>query len=179
MKINQQTNIQICGIDIEQVSENKFLGVTIDNKLNWKHHVNNVKSKLSEVTAIMSKMKAMLDQRSPYKLYCSLKFPHISYCLKIWGNTNKTNLHQIFLLQKKVIRTISKVGYEPTKPLFIELRILEMYDKPPLPCTKHITSGYLSVFRNCSSQRKTYNLMGTGIFRTTKRSHCTSIKGVT
>lgn len=65
-KINQQAKIQICGLDIEQGSENKFLGVTIDNKLDWKHYVNNVKSKISKVTAIMGKTKAMLDQRSPY-----------------------------------------------------------------------------------------------------------------
>lgn len=123
-KINKQAKIQICGVDIEQVFENKFLGVTIDNKL-----INNVKSKISKVTAIMCKMKAILDQKSLYILYCSLILPHISYCLEVWGNTYKTNIYPVFLLQKKVIRIVSKAGYlDPTNSLFIKLNVLKIYD---------------------------------------------------
>lgn len=34
------------GVDIERVYENKFLGITIDNKLGWKPHISNIKMKI-------------------------------------------------------------------------------------------------------------------------------------
>ena len=38
---------------IIRVYVNKFLGVFIDDDLNWKHHINTVKTTLSNVAAII------------------------------------------------------------------------------------------------------------------------------
>ena len=100
-KINYQPKIIVNDIEIERVFENTFLGVIIDNKLNWKSHIENVKLKMSKIIAILYKTKNILNQKSLYILYCSLLVPHISYCIEIWGNTYKTNTHPIFILQKR------------------------------------------------------------------------------
>ena len=38
---------------INRVHVTKFLGIYIDDKLNWKYHINTVRSKLSKVAAII------------------------------------------------------------------------------------------------------------------------------
>ncbi len=74
-------------IEIERVYENKFLGVIIDDKLCWKPHINNVKTKMSKIIAIFYKAKKVLNKQSLYTPYCSLLLPYITYCVEIWGNT--------------------------------------------------------------------------------------------
>ena len=51
----------------------------------------------------------------------------MSYCCAVWGNTYKSNIEYIYLLQKKVVRIVCGVGYrEHTNELFNELRILTL-----------------------------------------------------
>ena len=55
--------------------------------------------------------------------------PHINYCLGVWGNTEKHNLHHIQMLQKRVIRSIGNVGYlAHTKDLFRKFNVLRCED---------------------------------------------------
>ena len=44
--------VGINGISIHRVYNTPFLGVTIDDKLNWKEHIKMIQSKLSKTTAI-------------------------------------------------------------------------------------------------------------------------------
>ena len=41
---------------IKQVSETKFLGITIDNKLSWDTHINKLSKKLSCATGILNRI---------------------------------------------------------------------------------------------------------------------------
>jgi len=52
-------------------------------------------------------------------LYCSLILPYLICTGEIWGNTYKSQLHTLMLLQKKAIRYIAKASYlDHTHPLF-------------------------------------------------------------
>ena len=82
-KLSNQIKIKFADVEIEQVQDTKFLGITIDNKLNWKTHINNLRTKVSKTIAILYKMKPILDQKSLHLLYCSLVLPHISYCVEV------------------------------------------------------------------------------------------------
>ena len=70
--LNAQFDIAINGISINRVRVAKFLGVLIDEKLNWKDHIANVKSKLSKSTVILYKCSHVIDSQSMYFLYSSL-----------------------------------------------------------------------------------------------------------
>ena len=65
----------------------KFLVVLIDESLNWKNHINMVKSKLSKVASAIYKVSHCVDHSSKRTLYCSLFLLHLMYCSEIWGNT--------------------------------------------------------------------------------------------
>ena len=79
----------------DMVYETKFLGVLIDNKLNWKDHIDMMKAKLSKSIGIMYKAKHLLNRTSKITLYCSLFLPYITYCCEVLGNTYKTNINDI------------------------------------------------------------------------------------
>ena len=83
---------------INRVHVTKFLGIYIDDKLNWKYHINTVRSKLSKVAAIIYRASCLINQDGIYMLYCSLLLPYINYCSEIWGNTYCTNVECITAL---------------------------------------------------------------------------------
>ena len=99
--ININMDLNINNIKVKQVSEIKFLGVIIDCKLNWKLQLNYVSSKLSRTIAISHKVKNKLNMKSLILLYNALFLSHLNYCSNIWGNTFKSSLKNIFILQKK------------------------------------------------------------------------------
>ena len=70
---------------ITRIHVTKFLGVYIDEYLNWKYQINKVRLKLSKVAAVIYKANCLIDRNGIYILYCSLFLPHLSYCCEMWG----------------------------------------------------------------------------------------------
>ena len=119
--------LSIDGVVIERVSEFRFLGVIMDEKLTWKPHIAHVKKKMSKSIFILNKVKHVLDCDSMRLLYCSLISPYLSYCAEVWGNTYVTTLKPLYMLQKRAIRIVHKAHFrEHTNRLFIKSRVLKL-----------------------------------------------------
>ena len=84
---------------IKRVSVTKFVGVMIDDKLTWKHHIDLVKSKLSRSCVIMYRISFLTDMRGMHVLCYSFFLPYIMYCAEIWGNSYSTSSKCLFMLQ--------------------------------------------------------------------------------
>ena len=62
-------------------------------------------------------------------LYYLLVYSYLQYCILVWGSTYPTHLRCLVLLQKRIIRIISKNGVDVhTNPLFKSLTILKLKD---------------------------------------------------
>ena len=70
--LSEDVVINIQNVNIEGVRTAKFVGVYVDDLLNWNVHVKCVKSKLSKSTAVMYRCSYLLDRNSMYILYCSM-----------------------------------------------------------------------------------------------------------
>ena len=103
-KSNTQTDVVIDNNIVNKVSETRFLGIIIDEKLNWKKQIDYVEKKLSRGIGILYKVKDVLDVKSLCMLYYSLIYPYLNYCCEIWGNTYTTRLKHVIILQKRAIR---------------------------------------------------------------------------
>ena len=67
--LNAHFDIAINGISINRVRVAKFLGILIDQKLNWKDHIANVNSKLTKSTTILYKCSQVIDSQSMHTMY--------------------------------------------------------------------------------------------------------------
>ena len=63
-RIDSNFNLLIANTHIQRKSEARFLGVIIDEKLNWSSHIKAVKSKMSRYIGIMYKLKKYLPQQN-------------------------------------------------------------------------------------------------------------------
>ena len=105
-KKSRPTDVKI-EIDNEIISEtksSKFLGVHIDNKLNWKMHIDYVSGKIARGIGILIKARKFLSNKCMTNLYYAFIYPYLIYCNHIWGNTYKTTLSKLQILQNKAMR---------------------------------------------------------------------------
>ena len=72
---------------LEQVAKTKFLGVYIDQHLEWKTHVNFIVAKISKSVGLLYKAKYYLPSNSLLTLYYALIYPYLTYCNLIWAPT--------------------------------------------------------------------------------------------
>ena len=86
---------------LKEAITTKYLGVMIDNKLNWKHHVEYIKTKLSKGIGLLSKIRHYVPKTTLKGLFYSLVNSHIEYGLLNWSGAATTNLDDIRLKMKK------------------------------------------------------------------------------
>ncbi len=107
----------------------KFLGVLMDEHLSWKFHITEPTKKLSRTTGIFFKIRHYLPLDILKNLYYSIFSSFLSYGSSTWGLSYDTYLAPLFLLQKKVLRTISSQPFlSSTTPIFHSLKILKLND---------------------------------------------------
>ena len=59
-------------------------------------------------------------------IYCTLVLPHIS---EIWGNTYKTRIQPLSIIQKRAMRICNHLEYRAhSKPAFFKLKTLTIAD---------------------------------------------------
>ncbi len=67
---------------IEQVAEFNFLGLTLDELLDWKCHINKLSNKISQCMGILNRLKRFLPIQTKVLIYNSgtftFKFWHTS-----------------------------------------------------------------------------------------------------
>ncbi len=123
------TPIILDGCKLTRVNSAKFLGITIDDNITWKPHIDNVSKICSKNIGVLNKLKCYLPKSSLYQLYCTLILPYITYGIILWGNANKQYLDRILKLQKRAVRIISNSSYLcHTKPLFERFNLLNIDD---------------------------------------------------
>ena len=127
--INQRIVLNLNGIKIFESPKIKYLGVILDSRLCWNHHINELAKKLNRAIGMIYKIRYDCTQKVLLSLYFSLFHSHLSYGLLLWGKSNDRYLSKISLLQKKVIRAITFSDFKAhTAPIFKNLNILELKD---------------------------------------------------
>ena len=121
-------NIVIDNESIGEVRRTKFLGVFIDNKLNWKDHITYISGKISRGIGMIIKARNYLNQDGLLALYHAFIYPYFTYCNHIWGATYKSNLQRLVILQNKIVRIISHVKPRADcKPLYYEVWMYQLF----------------------------------------------------
>lgn len=110
---------------IQQVRFTKFLGVFVDEYLNWKIQINNVNLKLSKACGIIHRVRNQLTQKALLNVYFTLCYPYMMYCVSVWGCTWPSFLKEVIVAQKRIIRIMCHKGkYDHTEELIKKLHLL-------------------------------------------------------
>jgi len=122
-------NVSIDGQAVERVEYTKFLGVFIDEKLNWKKHIEHIASKISKGIGAMGRVRNIVPNKALLMLYYALVYPYLTYCNIVWGSACISSLTKLVSLQNRAIRLITRSPFRSScNPLFASLKLLKLID---------------------------------------------------
>ena len=110
---------------IANVYNTTFLGLTLDNSLSWRTHIDTIIPKLSSASFALRLVKPFLSLDSLKMVYYSYFHSVMTYGLIFWGNSHHCNIN--FRLQKRIIRIIVGIrGRDSCREHFKNLKILPL-----------------------------------------------------
>ena len=113
------------GEQVQRVSHTKFLGLHIDENVNWSYHINEVCTKLSKICGVLYRVRDQLTTESLLSIYYTLCYPHLIYCVSIWSSTWPSFLSKIFIAQNKIVRCIMfKKKFDSASCIYPQLNLL-------------------------------------------------------
>jgi hypothetical protein len=125
---NVNTQIKYDQKCITNTTEIKFLGLTIDDTLSWKQHIEQVINKMCSAGYAMRNIKHIV----PVDILRVISFAHIlsiiSYGIIFWGSFSYAK--KVFILQKKIIRIITNTRPRHScRKVFKNMEIITFYSQ--------------------------------------------------
>lgn len=124
-KATPQLNINYKGTPLSTTEKAKFLGVTIDTKLNWKAHSEELNKRLSTSSYVLWKLSYVVNSDALVTAYHGIVGSVLRFGILFWGNS--TNKQMLFKSQKRCIRAMFGLDIRDScKPYFIKHKILTL-----------------------------------------------------
>ena len=132
---------------IEQVHSIKYLGIHIDDKLNWKQHIKYVEGKISSACGAIYRLRQTLDQNFLRTFYFAHAYFHLQYSVLAWCNITKDNLQRLNSLHGKLVRLMTLHGplkdfYFSANEMFKNMDLLRLDDIYQLELAKFMHRAY-------------------------------------
>ena len=129
IKLINRFTLKLNRITIYESTKIKYLGLILDPCLTWKHHIFELRKKLSRAVGILYKMKKINCSKSVLlSLYHSIFNSHLCYGICVHGLAEEQYTNMISLVQKKAIRIIANATFNAhTGPLFRDIKLLKNF----------------------------------------------------
>jgi hypothetical protein len=125
--IPPHNSLKINDTFIEQKTQEKYLGLRLDNHLRWDKQIAYIKNKLASLTGSLRSINECVPRKLKYNIYNSLVKSHLLYLIEIWGTAAKTGLQELQRAQNKVIKALFCYPYSTsTTKIFKETKLMNI-----------------------------------------------------
>lgn len=126
LKVNKPHSIALGKSDIELVEHTKFLGIYLDEFLNWSQHINLLIPRLNSVCYGIRVIGKYMSEKTLKIIYYANFESILKYGIMFWGSNSLTE--KIFIVQKRALRILKKMNFnESCRNVFKECGILTVY----------------------------------------------------
>ena len=115
---------------IKQAHKTKYLGLTVDDSLNWNEQYKSVKGKVEGGLAALRKLKNIFPQSKLLDVYRALVESHFRYANVVWGALPSTKLSTLQKYQNRAFNLIesSKIKDAYNRNV-LDVRELMLFDR--------------------------------------------------
>ena len=92
---------------LQEVSDVKYLGIQIDNKLDWNKHISTVAARGQSKLAFLNRNLKGCPKKLRDTAYISLIRPALEYSCSVWHPHKKSNKDKIEKVQRRAARFVS------------------------------------------------------------------------
>ena len=115
--------------NIKQITEFRYLGVILDNKLSWKQHISFLQTKLSQASGMFYKNRTFLPLHALKLIYNSLVDSYLRCGIVAWGTAAKYHKDKLQTLQNKIVKSMLWPRQKESLGLFYkDLKLLNIED---------------------------------------------------
>ena len=101
--VTRKMNFRISGQKIEPKSSAKYLGIILDEFLNWKTHYHILKTKLERPIGLLAKIRYFVSAKLLRTVYFAVLDSYLRYGCQIRGQNKNVNTNEISKLQDRAI----------------------------------------------------------------------------
>ena len=94
----------LCGVELEQIEEITYLGITLSSKLKWDQHVSSVSSKASKVLGVVRRNLHICPRSVRETAYKTLVRPTLEYGSAAWDPYFDKDIKKLERVQRKAAR---------------------------------------------------------------------------
>ena len=114
----EDVNVTLNGEQLSRSRTVKCLGVSIDDGLTWREHIESLRRKCFCGLAKLRKLREVLPTETKRKVYNALVLPHLDYCSVVWQECTKELQQKVERIQNYGMRLIlSKPPRTPSAEL--------------------------------------------------------------
>lgn len=96
-------------LTIGRVDSFKYLGLTINDKLDWSNHLAGLEGKLASANGILWKLRNSLPLPVKKQIYSTLLQTHLNFMSPIWGSAPCATLQNAQTLQNRALRNVYQI----------------------------------------------------------------------
>lgn len=100
--------IRIANININRVALVRYLGVWIDDMLQWKPHIDSIVRKNASFIGLVYKNRSLIPYICRKNLYFSLIYSRFIYGLEVYGVANKSVLNPLSISCNRILRALQE-----------------------------------------------------------------------
>lgn len=130
-KLNIQTNkIKIGNDEITRVAHVKYLGIIIDENLNFNKQMDSLSKRLSSKINFMKRISRKLTFDTKKIIYNAIILPNFDYCSTLYVNCNREHIKILQKLQNRAMRIVLNCEFRTHTKLMLEsLNWLNIYQR--------------------------------------------------
>ena len=118
-------NVNLNGKSITQTRVTKYLGLLIDEDLNFHRHIESIANKITPIAKIFYRFNDILSFNTKLNLYYAHIHSHLTYLSNVWGCTSGYKIMQLQRVQNMAIKNLLKLPFlTSTKLLYENTNIL-------------------------------------------------------
>ena len=121
-------SVKIDDNSLESCASYKYLGVVIDNKLNWGPHIEHTAPKIAKACGALARLRNCTNTDVLKNVFHALIHSYLRYGILIWGNASQSVLSPLQILLNKAVRimTFAPYGNIDLNPAYDYLKILDV-----------------------------------------------------
>lgn len=111
---------------IYQVKTATYLGLIIDENLNWREHTIKIKKSIWPYAFAIKRIRNDIDEKTAWMIYNAYINSRLSYMSSIWTTASHYNLNDLKVLQNRLIKSIKRLPALTTTKLIYSSKILPL-----------------------------------------------------
>ena len=109
---NHKLRVTVDSEPVRQATSTKTLGLTLDENLTWKNHIEVISKKVSSDIVAPKRVRGLIDRETAIKVYKGFIEPYFSYCVPLWDRIGVTLSDRLEKLQNRAGRVITQSTYD-------------------------------------------------------------------